>query len=712
MGYGYWIQVHQLPASWQAVDLLATGTVVGLPELQDDRCRFDLALEQLTHATAAKRPATLPRTLRLTWYRCESLPQPAQRLQLTVRLKRPQGFVNSGGFDYPLYLLSQGIDASGYVRASRAISPPQRLEDAAIIGRIDRWRLGALERLQQQQLSNQGQALLGALLLGDKRGLDTIIWKTLRDTGTAHLFVISGLHIGMLASLCFGAVYALARLHPQWRCRYRIAAAALSAIGVSGGYALLSGWGVPSQRAWVMVCAVMLSLIGFRAMTPSQRLWLAATAVLLLDPLAFRQPGFWLSFAACAVLIYAFSGHLGRVSVIRQLLWAQIAILVGLTPWLLYLFQQWPPLSPLINLLAIPLVSLFLPAALIGLVLLMVWPSVGEPMMWVLAQLLDWGWQGLGWTQQLLSPLPTTGPVTLWAVILALIGSMLLLLPRAAAGRWLGLLLWLPILSPLQTTPDKGGFQVTLLDVGQGLSVLVETERHRLLYDAGPRYRSGFSAAEAAIIPYLSRQGIRRLDLLLISHADIDHSGGQLVLESALQRGQTLSSSDKIQADVLCRAGQSWVWDVVEFRILHPDRVQGVSENNRSCVLQIDNGHHRVLLTGDIEVEVERMLVNRYSESLQSTTLVAAHHGSRSSTSERFLEKVNPQQVLISSGWLNRFGHPHPDVVERVLRREMKLLNTASAGAIKLRISATGDSRFSTAAEDLWGYWHRLKQHQ
>ncbi|MEH6823471.1 MAG: DNA internalization-related competence protein ComEC/Rec2 [Motiliproteus sp.] len=704
---GYWLLFHQLPEHGQGVDLVAVGTVVGLSEQRGDRCRFDLAVDQLIYPASLEQPRWTPRKVRLTWYRCVAAPEPAQRWQLQVRLKRPHGFVNPGGFDYPLYLFSNGIDASGYVRAGRLDTPPQRLDDARISGRVDRWRAEKIELLRQQQLPSQIQALLAALLVGDKRGLDEATWKTLRDTGTAHLFVISGLHIGMLASLCFGLVYGVCRLRPQWRYRHRITAAALSAILGSGAYALLSGWGVPSQRAWVMVCAVMLSLIGFRAMTPGQRLWLAATAVLLIEPLAVRLPGFWLSFAACAALIYAFSGHLGKVGFIRQLLWAQIAIAIGLTPWLLFLFQQWPPLSPVINFIAIPLVTLLVPAALVAMLLLSIWPTVGAGVLLGLAQLLDWGWQALTWVQYLLAPIPTIGPAPLWAVLLALFGAMLLLLPRAVAGRWIGLILWLPLLLPQPNSPEEGAFNLTLLDVGQGLAVLVQTQQHRLIYDAGPRFRSGFNAAEAAIVPYLNSQGVRQLDRLLISHADSDHSGGQAVLESELQIEQTFTGSDKIDAQGLCRAGQEWSWDGVVFRILHPDDVQGLSENNRSCVLQIDNGRHRVLLTGDIEAEVEQLLVERYADALQAATLVASHHGSRSSTTEAFLDRVSPQRVLISSGWRNRFGHPHPEVVARLLERQVESFNTATQGAIQLKISASGETEVLVAREQLWGYWHQ-----
>ena len=709
---GHWLLLHQLPEDWQGVDLIAVGTVVGLPEQRGDSCRFDLALDQLINTTSGKDPFWQPRRLRLTWYRCLQLPEPSERWQLSVRLKRPHGFVNPGGFNYPLHLFSQGIDASGYIRNGRQDSAPQQLDDAVLTGQIDRWRAGQLKALQRLPLSPQVQSLLAALLVGDKRGLDDATWQTLRDTGTAHLFVISGLHIGMLASVCFGLVYAVGRLFPEIRYRYRVNAAAICAILGAGGYALLSGWGIPSQRAWIMVCAVMLSMIGFRQMTPTQRLWLAATAVLLIEPLAVRQPGFWLSFMACAVLIYAFAGVLEKRRYVRPLLWAQVAIAIGLTPGLLFLFYQWPPLAPLINIVAIPLVTLLLPIALVAMLSMSVWSLLATTLFSVLAQLLEWGWQALVWSQQLVSPLAMMAPTPLWAVVMALVGAMLLLLPRAVAGRWMGALMWLPLLFPQTTGIEKGALKLTMLDVGQGLAVLVETQHHRLLYDTGPRFRSGFNAAEAAVIPFLYSQGIRQLDRLLISHADSDHAGGQAELESGLEIGATLSSSATIEAQQRCRTGEAWRWDGVDFVVLHPDYQEpysgySQSENNRSCVLQIDNGQHRILLTGDIEAEVERLLVSRYGNALRSETLLASHHGSRSSSTEEFLDQVQPQQFLISSGRGNRFGHPDPEVVSRVEHRQIDIFNTAQQGAIQLQISAAGDVNSSTAQNNLWGYWHR-----
>ncbi|MEH6650688.1 MAG: DNA internalization-related competence protein ComEC/Rec2 [Motiliproteus sp.] len=603
-------------------------------------------------------------------------------------------------------------------------------------------------------------SLIRALVIGDKRGLDDSMWRVLRDTGTAHLFVISGLHIAMVAAFCFAAVHWLGRLVPSASYRHRQISAAIAAIAGSGGYSLLAGFGLPTQRAWVMVCAVMISLIGWRSISVSQRLWLAATAVLLIEPLAVRQAGFWLSFGACAVLVMVVSGRVGPaeekgflttaksintakyLTKIGILVRAQLAITLGLTPWLLLLFAQWSVLSPLINLIAIPLVSLLLPLILIAVLLLFVWPSLGLWLLQWLGQLIERGWGLLAWLGALTEPWTINASVTMTAVLLALVGSLLLLLSRAISGRWLALLLWLPLIGSMvpdrdrdrdadsdksvlsailpvvkisANRPGSGGFRATVIDVGQGLSVLIETQHHRMLFDSGPSYRSGFSAAKTTIVPLLYARGIRRLDRLVISHADSDHSGGQQVVEQQIDVLTTLTGSPRIDANQRCQAGQQWRWDGVEFRFLHPslrfisrsNNLTTPSENNLSCVLLIDNGQQRLLLTGDIEAGVERNLVKQYGAAIKSDVLLASHHGSRSSTSAEFLDQVDPEWVVISSGWRNRFNHPHPFVIRRVLASNAVVVNTAVEGAIIIDFSAEPEKPITLGSELKrgWGYW-------
>ena len=460
---GYLLEQRLLPIAFEGRDLRAQGVVVGLSRRQQSLCRFDLQLDQLIGASAgqlstsvsAEATATAlsfkaPSKLRLSWYDCNRLPQPGERWQFSLRLKRPSGFYNPGGFDYPLYLLSRGFMASGYVREAEPLDGA-----APLVGRIDsiRTRLaGWLDHRIETKTTDQAiaTALLKALLLGDRRGLEPKHWQLLRDSGTAHLVVVSGLHIGLLAGFCYGSVLLIGRLLPFVSYRKRQVAAALLAILGSGGYALLAGFELPSQRAWIMVSVVLLSLIGLRAVSTHYRLLLALTVVLLIDPLAPRQSSLWLSFGACGILVWAFAGQPKGWRWWRSLLWAQLAIALGLTPWLLFLFYQWSPLAPMINLLAVPIVGLMLPLALMGALLCLWSPAIGllllELVLWVLRQ----GWSLLAWLQEPSWILQLQSSLSHSLLLVGVLAAMLALLPRAVPGRWsLAGLMMLPLLLAL-----------------------------------------------------------------------------------------------------------------------------------------------------------------------------------------------------------------------------------------------------------------------
>ncbi|RDE24282.1 DNA internalization-related competence protein ComEC/Rec2 [Motiliproteus coralliicola] len=702
LGAASWWQQHQLPSHWQGVDLQAQGTVIGLVQHQGGRCRFDFQLARIQHPGEQRQHAITPRRLRLSWYNCSTTPTAGERWALTVRLKRLHGYSNPAGFDYPLYLIGRGIDATGYVRDADA----RRLGQAAWLGRVDRLRQRLVDQILAVPLPEPAPALLSALLLGDRRGLDDPAWALLRETGTAHLVVVSGLHIGMLAAVGFGFITFIGRWFPHYPYQSRRTWAALTAIILSGVYAMLAGFTLPTQRAWVMVCAWMLSLIWLRQIGPWHRLLLAAVVVQLLEPLALRQSSFWLSFGACAVLIWLGYGRLRPLPWWRQALQAQWAVSIGLLPWLLFYFQQGALQAPLINLVAVPLVMLLLPLALAGLLLAWLWPTA-PGLLQLCGWLLELGWYGLSEARQWLAPWPLAGPISVWVVALALVGSALLLQPLNRI-RWLGLVCWLPLLFPPADQPEPGALKITMIDVGQGLSMLLQTHQHRLLYDTGPRYRSGFSAAEAAIIPYLYSRGIRQLDRLIISHQDSDHAGGQALIKQRLQIGQTWSGEPRDPGESPCRAGSSWYWDGVEFEVLYPfvETVldQQVS-NNRSCVLRVSTPAVQILLTGDIDHQVEQQLIERYADRLRSSELLIAHHGSGSSTSSAFIQAVNPQRGWISSGWRNRFGHPHPQVIERLSAAGVELFNTAEDGAVTLQLGADGEVRLERNRQANWRYW-------
>ncbi|WP_210396330.1 DNA internalization-related competence protein ComEC/Rec2 [Motiliproteus sediminis] len=695
IGWGQWQLAHRLPVELEGQTLSVAVTVVGLPLSRDDYCRFDAHVDHWPQPAASA-----PRLLRLSWYQCQRLPLPGERWQFDLRLKRPHGYRNPAGPDRDLSLLSAGIDATGYVY--RADVDAYRGQ-ARLQGRWDRWRWQLADQLLS--LDSERGALLAALLLGDRRGLSQAQWQRLRDTGTLHLFVVSGMHIGLVALLVYGAMVRIGRLQPRLRLHYRQQTALVSALLVAGLYAALSGWGLPAQRAWVMVAVLLYGWVSWRSRSNAQRLWMAATAVLLLDPLALRSAGFWLSFAAAGCLLYAFGGRGGaKTSPLQSMLWAQWAAFLGIGPWLLLAFHQLSLWSPLINLIAIPLVTLLLlPLALLALLAYLLGMGV-EPLSWVGVAM---GWFDMALAQAgALAYLWTPGGVSLPGVLLASLGSLLMLAPRALPGRWLGVVLWMPLLWPAADTPAPASARLTVFDVGQGSAVLVETAGHRLLFDSGPRFRSGFAAAEVTVLPYLRRQGIEHLDRVMITHDDSDHSGGLAAVRKAFGVGELFSGEAPLTGGLPCRAGQYWRWDGVLFEVLYPPASSSrLSGNHASCVLRISSGMRAALLTGDIERIDEAALVATHGQMLKSDWLLVPHHGSRSSSTPAFVDAVSASTAVFSSGYRNRFGHPHKTVQARLRDRGATLFNTAEKGMLQWRLSADGLVRLDPWPGLQFHYW-------
>jgi competence protein ComEC len=445
-----------------------------------------------------------------------------------------------------------------------------------------------------------------------------------------------------------------------------------------------------------MLAVVLGGLFLRRRTSPSVLLAVALLTVLLVDPLAVMSAGFWLSFTAVAVILYVMSGELLANDWKEKLAaWGRIqwAIAVGLLPLLLFMFQQASLSGPLANLVAIPVVEMaVIPATLLGVAgslflpdSLAAWPFLFAAMaLELLWPLLEWLARAEGgqWVQH--SP-------PLWTLAAALVGSLLLLAPRGVPARWLGLVWLLPLFLVRPALPAPGEVRLTLLDVGQGLSVVAQTAGHTLVYDTGARLSARFDAGRAVIVPYLRHSGVRRVDTLIVSHGDNDHIGGSTSLRAAVPVTRVLSSVPERLADAeTCQRGQSWEWDGVRFEILHPDRESEFSGNNLSCVLRIVSPHGRVLLPGDIAARAERALLQGREGQLAAEVLVVPHHGSKSSSTESFLDAVRPRVALLPVGYRNRYHHPHPTVVARYVERGIRLEDSATAGAISLRLEAAG----------------------
>ncbi|WAT26337.1 DNA internalization-related competence protein ComEC/Rec2 [Pseudomonas sp. GXZC] len=643
------------------------GRVIGLPQQTGDGVRFVLT-------DSRSRNARLPTRIRVSWHGGPPV-RSGERWRLAITLKRPAGLLNFHGFDQEAWLLAQRIGATGTVKDGERLAPA-----------ANAWRDGVRQRLLAVDAHGRESGLI-ALALGDGSGLTAADWQVLQDTGTVHLLVISGQHIGLLAGLIYGLIAGLARYGCWPRTWPWLPWACALAFATALGYGLLAGFGVPVQRACVMVGLVLLWRLRFRHLGLWWPLLLALNGVLVLEPLASLQPGFWLSFAAVAVLILAFGGRLGPWSLWQAWTRPQWLIAIGLFPVLLVLGLPISLSAPFANLVAVPWISLVvMPLALLGSALLGL-PFVGEGLLWLAGGALDVLFKGLAWLAgQMPAWIPAEVPLVYWLV--SLLGAVLLLLPKGVPFRLLGLPMVLLAVFPPRELVPHGQVEVVQLDVGQGQSLILRTRHHTLLYDAGPRSGS-FDLGARVVLPSLRKLGVEELDMLLLSHADADHAGGA----AAVAKGMPIRRVVGGETDGLplllgtqpCVSGERWTWDGVTFELWQwPDAISG---NAKSCVLQVQANGERLLLTGDIDRAAEHALLAS-PLAVRTDWLQAPHHGSRSSSSWPFVERLAPRSVLISRGRNNAFGHPHPQVMERYRRLGSQVYDSAEQGAVRLQLGA------------------------
>lgn len=701
-----------LPDYLEGEDFWLIGKVADLPQQSDRAQQFAFEVERSCFALLPQdctQGSALfnNRLVRLNYYGSNSM-VPSQRWLLRVRLNKPHGFANPGGFDYEAWLTQQGFSAKGYVREN---SFNERLEDGRITLALLRYRMR--KKLQEATAEFSNAGIILALVLGVRDQVSLDDWTLFTETGTNHLIVISGLHIGFIAVLCFWIADRLVRFFPSLL--LRIPAQKLAAIAAVTGaffYSLLAGFSVPTQRAFIMVLVFMIGKILARNYPVSFAYCVALTLVLIVNPMSVTGAGFWLSFGAVGTLLLAFGGTLRlhvsasdepsvadeRWSFCRfsNALWRrwglpQWIVFVGMTVPLAMWMQQLSLLSPLANIVAIPVVSLLVvPMSLAGAAVLWVYEPLGTLilqaadefltlLMWGLQQLttfesdvLIWQFFGLNWA----------------SYCGAAAGTLLLLLPRGWPYRWLALVLFLPLLFPVRSAIDDGLVEITVLDVGQGLAMVVQTATHVLVYDTGPQFSESFDTGEGVVFPYLRQLGVRQIDHVIVSHADNDHAGGLKSLLALLPvhklSASLLPAADNQPSDSqLCQRGQHWVWDGVEFQILAPTVEMPYRGNDSSCVLLISAKGQRALLPGDIEARAEVTLLAEYGDALVSAVLIAPHHGSNTSSTQALLDAVKPRYVIYSAGYRSQFGHPTAAVVARYWAIESWPLNTALSGAIR-----------------------------
>ncbi|MEO8331940.1 MAG: DNA internalization-related competence protein ComEC/Rec2, partial [Gallionella sp.] len=664
---------NTLPDEWQGRDIEVIGVVAELPRSHEHGQRFSFAVEQILTPQAS-----VPQHIYLnTYFDRKAKPltlKAAERWRLTLRLKQPHGSSNPHGFDFEVWALENNIRAVGYVHNKGNNIRLDALADGLSF-RIESWRETVRDRISATLGSEPYAGVLSALAIGDQSSIPSAQWQVFTRTGVNHLMSISGLHITMLASLGYALTYWL------WRRSVRLVlllparkAAALVALLAALAYALLSGFAVPAQRTVYMVAAVAAALWLNRNFSLAQILGIALLGVLIPDPWAVLSPGFWLSFGAVALILYVSAyriegshqqregdrkaGHLTLypLRVLSEYASVQWAMTIGLIPMLLGLFQQVSLVSPIANAVAIPLISLIVvPLTLLGATLPFDFPLR-------LAHLVM---DGVMWFLEWLNALPqavwTQHSPPAWSVVAGMLGVLVILLPRGFPARWLGFLLLLPMFLNTPEPPAPGALRLIIFDVGQGLAVAVQTRDHTLLYDAGPDFSDDADSGNRILIPALRAEGINRLDGLMLTHDDSDHTGGAASvmqnmpigwLSSSLPDGHPLlqQAANKQR----CMDGQSWQWDGVSFEILHPARdsydQRIVHDNDRGCVLRISTGDQHILLTADIEQPSEQRLLREHPGELPATLLVVPHHGSKTSSTDGFVTAVSPDYAVFTVG--------------------------------------------------------------
>lgn len=663
----------RLSSAWDGQTLWLEAEVAGLPQWSVSSSgqpvvRFELK-DSISRRTA------LPRLIRVSWYAPSEAVKAGERWRLAVTLKQPYGTLNPHGFDYVQWLTARGIGATGSVKAGVRLASGSG---------FSAWRESLRARMQQLLPESESAAGVIALVLGDGSGISQERWRVLRDSGTVHLFVISGQHISLMAGLAYAMVALLHRLSLWPKSLPWLPVACVLAWLSAVLYGAIAGFDVPVRRAIIMVSVVLLWRLRYLQLAHWTPWLIALCLVLLHDPLVVLAPGFWLSFAAVAVLFVVFAWRLGGFSWWQFLLRGQWAAALGLLPFLIALALPVSVVGPLANMLAVPYVSLVtLPLALLS-TLFMPIPELARIMFWLSAISLEWLWALLEWSVQHLAA--WQGPhLPWWVRLLVFAGAVLLLLPQAVRSTFLAIGLFVPLIWPPQEKPiAQGQAHIWLLDVGQGLSLYVRTASHSLLYDAGPA-QGAWNAGEHSVVPFLRGERVQQLERLIISHADSDHAGGAVSVMQHIDVLDTVSGEPQRLVDFTTRAceEESWVWDEVLFQQW---RWKGAPDSNdASCVLWLQTAHESFLVTGDLSVKGEAALLMHWPQ-LKADWLVAGHHGSQTSSGDALIQRVQPRSVLFSRGRYNSYGHPHPTVTQRLKKAGVQIYDTATDNALLLRL--------------------------
>jgi competence protein ComEC len=669
----------RLDPAYEGDSMLTEVRVVDFPRVTGDSVVMDI------EAVADVR---IPKRTRVSWFEVPVQPRIGDIWELELRLRQPRGTLNPGVFDFESWMFREKYRASGYVVGGKR----NRLLAGGSVTRLEHFRANFVATARAATESDSAAAILAAIGVGARHAITREQWDNFAASGTSHLMAISGLHVGLAALAAFTIAFGL--LTPVIRPNGYVTAIVVGTV-CALAYALVSGFGVPARRAVVMLAVVGFTVWRRRQLDPAATVAVAAVVVFLTDPIATMKPGFHLSFAAVVLLLWlAKRKDTERsawriVEAPRQLLVMQVFLLFGLLPLTALIFQRFAVAATPANLVAVPVFSFVtVPLTLAGMISGSFFPTITSFLLSLAALSIE----AIEWLIGYIVTLPfasiTLARIQGIAWLFVWVPLAWVILPRGWPGRRIAVLgilaivMWKPVATPVDC------FDAWVLDVGQGLAVTVQTRTGVLLYDTGMAWRGGGSVADQVVLPFLRSRRIDQIDWLVVSHSDLDHSGGVPVILNEMSVGEVMvGESLGLVHERRCAFGQGWASGGIRFDVLHPGGLGGHEGNASSCVLRVSAGPHSLLLTGDIEALSERELVQTRAP-LAADIAIVPHHGSVTSSTVPFIDSVYPDFAVVSAGHGNRWGFPKEPVVERWEAMGAEVLNTASSGALYFRVCA------------------------
>jgi competence protein ComEC len=693
----YFRSQEVFPSVFEGKNIIVEGQVEGVPVNSLQTQEFQLSIKKINDQVWQGK-------VNLSWYKTKYMHipilKPGEKWRLTVKLKKPRGFRNPGSFDYEAWLFEQNIKAKGYVYSAQKLHSEKNYK---LLGKAG-WH-NWIEQVRQM-LGEKWQSfaahwpLLGVLLaftIGLTGNITPEQWQVFTNTGTIHLISISGFHINLIAGMAYVIIYffwkRITFLCERWPAQR---AGALGAIIIGAIYSLLAGFSIPTQRSFITLSLFMGGLLFQRKTNLWQCFRWSVLIVTLLDPFAPLNLSFWLTYSAVGIILYAISDPI--ISTKKswysfQYWWPslklQLQIFLGLIPFSLFWFSQVSISSLWANLVAIPVTGfLILPLGLISILIEELYFPWAIFFMKMAHYCLEKLYLYLSWISHEHPVIFAWSLSDTWMLLLGVVGVLIILAPRGFPCRWLGFIFWLPLLCPLKKNINDGEAYFSLLDVGQGLASVIQTKNHTVVFDTGPKFSEYFDTGLAVVLPYLRNQHIKKIDALVISHKDLDHSGGlQSILAHMPVNKVWVNDPHILKTAHLCEPDIEWTWDGVTFKFLTKGLEQFTDTNDTSCVLKVSNGSHSILLPGDLETRAEKVLVKNYGKDLQADVLIVGHHGSKTSSSVGWLKAVEPKYGLFATGYLNRYHFPNAVVVARYDKMGIHHYSTTDCGIITVIIS-------------------------